>query len=594
VVGGAVAADEQPCIGMLAGWAADRYGPLPAQRYRRDGRWLERSYADLAALVRQAAGGLRALGLGRGDPVALLAETRPEWTVLDLAIGCLGAVCVPVHPSTPPDECARLLGATGVRAVVCADDVQRAKIASVRGVLPDLRHILVIDGENPAAVTLTALLARSPQADAERDRLDRAGCDPDEVAAVMHTAGTTGPPKPCPLTHRNWRTVLAAVARQHLVRRRDVVYLPLPLSYVFARIVQLGSLQAGATLVYPAAGASGALAELAEVRPTGLPSTPRLFENVYAAATAGVPAAEVADAVRLGLAVRARQAGAEPLDAATLTAFDRAELRLFAPVRDAFGGRLAWALSSAAPVAVEVLDFLAACGVPLQEAYGLTESTGLATANVASALCRGTVGRPLRGVDVRIDRQGEVLLRGGSVFAGYPDRAESGLSGGWLHTGDLGQWDADGYLRITGRSQDVIVTASGGRLSPAGPENHLRRSWWISHAVVHGDRSRPYPAALITLDAERVLAWARGRGLPDSLPALVRQPEVVRAVQRAVDVANGGLPRRQRIRRFAILDHDFSVGAGELTPVLRPRRGVIAERYSEVLDRLYASGRRDR
>jgi long-chain acyl-CoA synthetase len=593
VTGNAGAADRPACVGQLADWAAARYGDAPALRYRRDGRWRERSYLELATQVHQTAAGLRALGLGPGDRIGLLAETRPEWTAFDLAIASLSAVCVPVHPSTPPAECARLLGLTGARAVVCADDGQRAKIASVRGQLPALRHVVVIEGENPAAITLTALRARSPRADAERDRLAAARCaDPGQVATIVHTSGTTGPPKPCPLTHRNWRAALDAVAQSSTMGRGDVTYLYLPLAYVFARIMQLATLEAGATLAYyHGAGRSSVMAELAEVRPTRLPSVPRLFEKVYAAVTADLPAALVAAAVRLGTRVRSRQARGEPVEPGVLTAFECAERRLFAPVRAVFGGRVEAALSSAAPIAAEVLEFFHACGVPVYEAYGLTESAALVSANLPGAARLGTVGRPMPGVEVRIGDRGEVLVRGECVFDGYPDRAESGVSDGWLRTGDFGTLDADGYLRITGRAREVIVTAAGANLAPAFLENHLRRSRWISHAVMHGDR-RPYPVALITLDAGQVLRWARERGLPGSVPALARHPAVVRAVQRAVDRANRDLSPPHRIGRFAILDHDFSITAGELTPTLKPRRTVIADRYADVLDRLYVGGRR--
>jgi long-chain acyl-CoA synthetase len=592
MTGNGNAAARPACAGQLADWAAARYGDAPALRYRRDGRWQERSYVQLAMQVHQTAAGLRALGLGPGDRIGLLAETRPEWTAFDLAIASLGAVCVPVHPSSPPAECGRLLGLTGARAVVCADDAQRAKIASVRGQLPELRHVVVIEGENPAAITLTALRARSPRADAERDRLVAARCaDPGQVATVVHTSGTTGPPKPCPITHRNWRAALDAVAQRAAVGPGDVVYLHLPLAYVFARITQLATLEAGATLAYFAGPMSSVVAELAEVRPTRLPSVPRLFEKVYAAATADLPAALVAAAVRLGTEVRSRRARGEPVRAGMLAAFECAERRLFEPVREVFGGRVEVALSSAAPIAAEVLEFFHACGMPVYEAYGLTESAALVSANLPGAARPGTVGRPLPGVEVRIGDGGEVLVRGDCVFAGYPDRDDPGVSDGWLRTGDLGTLDADGYLRITGRTREVIVTAAGTNLAPAVCENHLRRSRWISHAVLHGHR-RPYPVALITLDAEQVVRWARQRGLPDSVPALARHPAVVEAVQRAVDRANRHLAAPHRISRFAILDHDFSVTAGELTPTLKPRRTVIADRYADVLDRLYVGGRR--
>ncbi len=598
-------------------------------RFRRNGGWQQRSYAELADAVQQTAAGLRALGLGPGDRIGLIAGTRLEWTVFDLAIGTLGAVCVPVYPTNSRAECAWLLSESGARAVVCENDEQRAKIASVRGELPDLRHVVLIEGENPAAISLAALRARSPRGDAERARVAAGPCpNPDQVATVVYTSGTTGLPKACSLTNRNWRAALDAIGQRATTRPGDVTYLYLPLAHVFGRAVQLATLEAGATLVYFGGDARRVLAELAQVRPTRLPSVPRLFEKVYAAATAELSAEEMTAAVRLGAQVRPRLARGEPVDPAALARFEAAERRLFAPVRAAFGGRVAGALCTTAPVAAQVLEFFAACGVPVHEAYGLTEATALVCANPPGAARPGTVGRPLPGVQVRIGAGGQVLVRGDCVFEGYlGDRdaaaggaaaggaggggaggggaggggaggggaggggaAAGGLGGvcaGWLHTGDLGSLDADGYLRITGPAAEVMVTAAGDDIAPAALESRLRCGRWISHAVLLGDR-RPYLVALITLDADQILPWARGQGLPESIPALSRHPAVVRAVQHAVDVANDEQAPPERVSGFAILDHDFSVEAGELTPTLRVRRTVVADRYADVLDRLYA------
>ena len=551
-------ADGNPpaTVSELATWAAKTHSGTVAIRYTRDGIQHELSYVELEASVNDIADGLIALGVRPGDRVALLAETRPEWTICDLAIAGIGAVCVPVYPTSSAEEIAWVLGDSEARAVICEHLGHFERIGTIRDALPDLELIAVMEADDGADVITLAGL-RGWGLTTQRSTQD-GKVAPEDPATIVYTSGTTGPPKGCVLTHRNWRAALDAIVAVTTLGPGDTIYIYLPLAHMFSRMVQLVAFETGATLHYFGGEISNVVAELATVRPTHLPSVPRLFEKVYSFVSARTSTVDSSDEVR-------------------------------AMVRQAFGGRLREALTGAAPIAPEILEFFNECGIPIYEAYGMTESTALISANIPGAVKFGTVGRALPGIEVRIAEDGEVLARGENLFAGYhnnPAATAAMLAGGWLHTGDLGSVDDDGFLRISGRKKDIIITAGGKNLTPANLENDLRQSRWIAHAVLLGDR-RPYPVGLITLDAEEILPWAQERGLPEDIAALAGHPEVRALIDEVVQTANNRYAPPERIRRFAILPADFSVESGELTPSLKIRRRVISERYAPVLDRLY-------
>ncbi len=572
--------DRPPTIGELSGWAAARYGDAVATRHPVFGAM---SYVELDAAVRELAAGLAALGVRRGDHVAILAETRPEWTVCDLAIAWLGAVCVPVYPTNSVDECAWVLGDSGARLVICENAEHLAKVAAVQDSLPALDLV----------VAMTDGLGVPSLADvrAAGGGVEPVSVDPATANTIVYTSGTTGPPKGCVLSHRNWRTSLDAIEACTTLGPGDVIYVYLPLAHLFARMVQLTAFECGATLHYFGGDIRQVVAELATVRPTHLPSVPLLFEKVYRTVLAYAAGSEerMAAAVEVGLRVRAAREAGEPVSDVDAAAFDQADERLFSLVRTAFGGRVREALTGAAPIAPEILEFFFACGVPIYEAYGMTESTALISANRPGNVRFGSVGRPLPGIEVRTAADGEVLARGPNVFAGYHNNSAGTaemLAGGWLHTGDLGVLDDDGYLTINGRKKDIIITAGGKNLTPANLENDLRQSRWISHAVMLGDR-RPYPIALIALDPEEITVWARDRGLPPDPATLAGDPDVLAMIQSEVDRANDRYAPPERIRRFAVLERELSIESGELTPTLKVRRTVVNERYAELIDALY-------
>jgi long-chain acyl-CoA synthetase len=321
-----------------------------------------------------------------------------------------------------------------------------------------------------------------------------------------------------------------------------------------------------------------------------MPSVPRIFEKIYTLVTSSGDPEQIRQATQLGLKVRALQEAGEPVPDELQAAFDKADAELFSNVRNVFGGRLKQANTGAAPIAVEILEFFYACGVPVMEGYGMTETSTVATTQTVEQHKLGTVGRPLPGCDVRIADDGEVLIRGPHIFGGYykmEDKSFGAIEDGWLHTGDLGSLDDDGFLTITGRKKDIIITAGGKNLTPANIENDLKQSRWISQAVMYGDR-RPYPVALITLDPEEIVVFAREHGLPEEPAALAREPKVIELIQGVLDEVNEKYARVEQVKKFVILDHDLSQETGELTPTLKVKRNVVSDKYAELFEELYA------
>jgi long-chain acyl-CoA synthetase len=323
---------------------------------------------------------------------------------------------------------------------------------------------------------------------------------------------------------------------------------------------------------------------------------PRVFEKIYTLAHGAIEAQppeeqkRVEEAIKLGVKVRDLMSRGEPVPEDMLAAFEEADEQLFKNVRAIFGGRVRHATSGAAPIAREILEFFWACGVPVLEGYGMTETSTAATVSTVENHRFGTVGRALPGVEIRIADDGEILLRGPNIFHGYHNRASTSFGAvedGWLHTGDLGSLDEDGYLSITGRKKDIIITAGGKNLTPANIENDLKQSRWISQAVMHGDQ-RPYPVVLITLDEEEMPAYAREHGLPEDIPTLATEPAVRELIQKEIDRANSKYAQVEQVKKFVILDHDLTQATGELTPTLKVKRGVVNERYAELFDALYA------
>ena len=560
-------------------------------RYKRDGAWHDVSFAQLGEIVSEIARGLIDLGLQPGDRVSLLCATRPEWTYVDFAITSAGGVVVPIYPTNSPSECAWVAGNSESRFIVCEDATQLAKIEQVRGELPGLEAVILIEGEGEGVVTLDQLRERGRRRDPAEVSERAAAVRPEDPYTFIYTSGTTGPPKGCVLSHGNYRSVLDMCEGIRAVEGGDVVYLYLPLAHSYALLIQLLTIDLGSTIAYWTGDTKQIVPELVEVKPTQLPSVPRIFEKIYTLVTANGDPAQIKGATQLGLKVRELQAAGQPVPEALQAQFDAADEALFKNVRAAFGGNLKQANTGAAPIATEILEFFYACGVPVMEGYGMTETSTVATTQTPDKHKLGTVGFPLPGVEIRIADDGEVLLRGANIFGGYykmEDKSFGAIVDGWLHTGDLGSVDEDGFLSITGRKKDIIITAGGKNLTPANLENDLKQTRWISQAVMHGDR-RPYPVVLLTLDQEELPALAKELELEDASPAAMAQhPKVHERLQGILDEVNANYAQVEQIKKFTVLDHDLAQETGELTPTLKVKRNVINEKYADRFEALYA------
>ena len=579
-------------VARAAASAAERYPDRIAIRHREDGEWQELTFAAVAEFVDELALGLIGLGLEPGDRICILANTRPEWTFASLAISRAGGVVVPIYPTNSPEECEWVAGNSEARMVVCEDVRQADKIRQVRDGLPRVEQLIVMEGDGgDDPISLDDLRGKGRGGD--RPELERRAEDvsPDDPYTIIYTSGTTGPPKGVVLTHGNCASVGVMVQELGFVTEDDLSYLYLPLAHSFALTVQLASFDVGTGIAYFGGDPRQIVPELQEVKPTYFPSVPRIFEKIYTQATAVAGDTEqLRRAVELGVQVRQMEQRGEEVPDRMRAAFDKANAALYRNVRALFGGRVRQAVSGAAPISREILEFFYACGVPVLEGWGMTETTGVGCVNTLDHLRFGTVGRPMPGVEIQAADDGEVIIKGPNVFRGYwrnPEATSGALTAdGWLLTGDLGTLDEDGFLSITGRKKDIIITAGGKNLTPANLENDLKQSRWISHAVMYGDR-RPYPVVLITLDPDEVVPWARERGLPDDLPSLVRRDEVHELIQSELDRVNAKYAKVEQIKKFALLDHDLSQETGELTPTLKLKRNVVNERYSELFDEMY-------
>ena len=528
--------------------------------------WREVSWEEAARRVDALERAMLAHGVRRGDAVAVLARTRLEWILLDWAIMSIGAVVVGLYPTNTASECAYILGHSEAVLAFVEDDAQREKLDSIRDSLPALREIVGFDD--------LAEFERS----AGTDEPEPVG--EDDVATLIYTSGTTGPPKGCMLTHKNLVTAALGV-NDDLEDETDTALLFLPLAHSFARIVHHSAAWLGSTVAL-VADVARVQEALIRTRPTILPAVPRVYEKIHANAIGEIErSSSVKRAIgRWALDVGSRtskfERSGEPLPAKLRIQGRIADALVFSKVRARLGGRLRIGISGAAPLGVDVLEFFHSLNMLVVEGYGLTETSSSLAVNDPDDYRFGTVGRAVEGCEVKLDSDGEILVRSDSVFAGYFKEPEATAAvfteDGWFRTGDVGEIDEDGFIKITDRKKDLIITAGGKNIAPQNLENALKASRFVSQAVVVGDR-RPYVTALITLDWAEVSATGRKA---DEL------------VQELVDGVNRDRVRVEQIKRFAILPRDFSQEEGELTPTLKLRRRVVHDHFSEEIERLYA------
>jgi long-chain acyl-CoA synthetase len=570
--------------------AAERFGDAPALAHKSGDEWVETSYADLGNAVSEIARGLIDLGLEHGDKVLILSHTRPEWTQANFAILSAGLVSVSIYQTNSAEECHYVLEHSESRAVFLEDAEQLAKVRAVADRLPKLEHVVIFDPSVDVgdAIALADLRERGAARDPAELEARTAAVVEDDLAITIYTSGTTGPPKGCLLTHGNYRDVTTMTEEAGALEAGDSVYLFLPLAHAFAKLIQFVALDLGGTIAYWEKDAQKIVPNLIEVKPTYFPSVPRMFEKIYTLATSAAEDPEqLQQAVALGLKVRELRREGKEVPAELAQAFDAADEKLYANVRALFGGRIRECVTGAAPIAKEILEFFYACGVPVMEGYGMTETSTVASANTLESFRFGSVGRPLPRVEAKVAEDGELLLRGPNIFQGYYKNASATadtLVDGWLHTGDLGRIDEDGFIYIVGRKKDIIITAGGKNITPANLENGLKQNRWISQAVVIGDR-RPYLVALITLDPDELPAFAGQHGLePDQVPS---SDQMRAEVQQTVDAVNSTVGPVEQIKYFEILPHDLTQETGELTPTLKVKRNVVADKFADVVDRLY-------
>jgi long-chain acyl-CoA synthetase len=582
----------------------ERSGDKPAQQAKRDGAWKTLTWKEVGEAVRELAAGLLALGRKKGDAVGILSASRAEWVQADFAIFSVGCVTIPIYPSYPADLIQYIVNDAGVRTLFVEDATQLAKVLEVQGKMEGLEQIVIIQGEagkTPGARVQTWEQFRR----LGRDSLGRvrgelearlAGSRPDEVATIVYTSGTTGPPKGVVQTHGNHMSALDSAAQTTSIAEGDVHLLFLPLAHSFARLESFIGIHRGLTTAF-AENIDKLRDNLPEVRPHFICSVPRVFEKVYAGvlakADAGSPLKKKIFnwAVGVGKEVsRLKQAG-KPIPAGLAFKARLAHKLVFSKMHAALGGRLRFAVSGGAPLSREIAEFFHAAGILILEGYGLTETCPVLTNNREDRFKFGSVGLPLPSVEVKIAPDGEILGRGGNIAKGYfkkPEAtAEVFLADGWFATGDIGRIDEDGFIFITDRKKDLIVTAGGMNIAPQNIENLLKGDPFISQVMVYGDR-RPYPVALITLNPEELAKFAAAEGIPTVDPAaVVTHPKVVARVTRIVEERNGELQSYAKVKKFTVLASDFTVENGFLTPTLKVKRKVIRDKYQDAIDQLY-------
>src|SRR3954451_7519671 len=577
-------------------------GALALAAARHSGNALSRpgtapvDYAAFGRAVREIAGGLAALGIAPGERVSILAGTRPEWTLADFGALCAGATVVPIYHTNSADECAYVLAHSEARAVICEDPAQAAKVARVRDRCPALEHVVLMEGEDDGAIGL-AELRRRGAAEGDGVAVERvAAAGADDVATIVYTSGTTGPPKGCVVTHASLlATVRMYDERLALSANRPGIYLYLPLAHSLARVTQIVAIDVGGELAFWGGDPQGIASDLGEIHPTHFPSVPRVFEKIHTAVLGGVAQGGAVKqalfrrALATGGRVRRRERAGEPVGALDRARHRVADRLALSRVRAVFGERLEVGLTGAAPIGPEVLAFFDACGVLVLEGYGMTESCAAATLNPPGQVLLGTVGRPLPGTQVAVAPDGEVLIRGPHVFQGYyrePEATAAALDDGRLRTGDLGELDADGFLSITGRKKDLIITSSGKNVSPENIESALRETRFVSNAIVVGDR-RSYLVALLTLDPEEAPKLAAELGVPPGIPAMAADERVRAAIQPDLDEVNARFARIEQVKRFVILPRELSQADGELTPTLKVKRPAVHEHFADDIAALY-------
>jgi len=577
-----------------------------AFRHPADGGWASMTWQDVERRARELAAGFIDLGVGVEDRVGIAASTRIEWVLADLGVILAGAATTTIYPNTMAEDVAYILADAGTVVVVAENAVQLAKLRERRSDLPAVRSVVLIDDDaerDPAddwVITLTDLADRGrARLAAEPGVVDDAVAvlSPDHLATLIYTSGTTGRPKGVELTHGNWVWLADAVEQVEILRPDHLQFLWLPLSHVFAKLLLAAVCKIGTATVLD--GRIDRIVDnLGEIKPTFMAAAPRIFEKVHARVVStahgeGGPKARIFDwAVGVGQqTVRLEQSGQSVPGTLRLQRL-LADRLVFRTIRQRLGGRLSTLISGSAALSPQVAEWFAAVGLPILEGYGMTEGAGASHVNRPGKVKIGTVGPPLPGVEVRIADDGEILLRSPGATRGYRNlpgaTAELLLDGGWLATGDVGEVDAEGYLKITDRKKDLVKTSGGKYIAPSAIEGALKATCpLLAHAVVVAD-GRHFASALLTLDPDTTSGWAEHRGLDVQACLSGEEPQVQAEVKAAVDLVNDGLNRWETIKVFRILPRELTVEGGELTPSLKIKRAAVSRHFADVIQEIYS------
>ena len=556
--------------------------------------WTDVTSAQVAAQVRSTALGLIAEGVQPGDRVAILSATRYEWPIIDFAILSIGAVTVPIYETSSAEQISFVLSDSGAVVVFAETDEHADKIEELKGDLPELRKILRIDGIGPAALEELADAGAATDAGELTTRL--AAIKSADVATLVYTSGTTGRPKGCQLTHSNLLHEMrgAKACFPALLDKGEKLLVFLPLAHVLARAITISAFSNNVTLGFTS-DVKNLVPTLAVFKPTLVVSVPRVFEKVYNTAEQNARndgkgrIFEIAAATAIEWSQAQDTGGAGLLLKAKHAVFDKL---VYGKLRAALGGNCRAAISGGAPLGARLGHFYRGVGLTIYEGYGLTETSAAITVNQVGAVKVGSVGKLLPGNSMRINDDSELLVSGGVVFGGYwhnQSETDAVFSDGWFHTGDLGAIDDDGFLTIVGRKKEIIVTAGGKNVAPALLEDRLRAHPLISQALVVGDK-QPFIAALITIDPEAFPAWKarNGKDAGASVGDLAEDPDLTAEVELAVKDANQAVSHAESIRKFRILPVDFTEDTGELTPTMKVKRKVVAEKFASDIDALYS------
>jgi long-chain acyl-CoA synthetase len=582
----------------------DRHGALPAAfRSKVGGSWVGITHRQALERVQAITLGLRELGVRPGERVALISENRPEWALIDYACLCTRAADVPIYPTLPAKQTEYILRDSEAVAVFCSTAAQLAKVLEVKAGLPALRHVIVFDTVAKSAggaLTLEELEAKGRGAapkypDWKKEAL---AARPDDLATLIYTSGTTGDPKGVMLSHNNIWSNVQAVLQMIPIGSGDECLSMLPLSHSYERMVDYTLFQAGVIINY-AESFDTVAANLQEVKPTVVLSVPRLYEKVYARV---LETALSGSAVKRAIFFWAKRAGDEwathslaglPIPGGLAFKKKVADALVFKKLRGRTGGRIKFFVSGAAPLSADIAKFFYSAGLPVIEGYGLTESSPVLTLNPLEKIKVGTVGRPIPGVELKIAADGEILARGPNIMQGYYKLEEATRetvdAAGWLHTGDIGEIDSDGYLKITDRKKELIKTAGGKYVAPQPIEGMVKRNKFVANAVLYGDR-RKFPIILVVPNFDNLERWAKERNLSyGSRAELIALPDVQAKVEREVMGSLRDLAKFEMPKKALLLEHDFTIEAGELTPTLKVKRRVVEKRYQDLIDRAYAA-----